>query len=226
MPAIPGSVRVTGFIAPTDTLDTYAAQDETYNRGGYRTVPDANARTLPADPLYITPDRRKEGMLVKQLDTGVFWTLQGGIADINWVVQFFTAGSAYDTWRFVGNGHFPVDTKVDGAWTAPRNGTIVAVWVDVEERGTDPAPGVPMDNIWDVQVNGVTIYTAPIFSPNKPKISTTPAGGEGWSLVACGPIDPAMTAIVAGDRITVNTDQVANGATRPASFAITMLVVF
>ena len=34
MAAIPGSVRVGGFIAPTDSTDTYAVTDDAYGRGG------------------------------------------------------------------------------------------------------------------------------------------------------------------------------------------------
>ena len=213
MVAIPGSVRVTGFIAPSDTADVYATQDETYNRGGLRAVADATAR------LAITSDRRKEGMLVKQLDTGIFWTLTGGIADINWTIQYFTAGSDHDTVRWVGNYRFPIDTRVDGAWLAPENCTIVAVWVDVEERGTND--GGTADTIWDVNLNGVTIFTT---QANRPTISSSGGGGE--ASVQSGAIDPLMTTVLAGDRLTVDTDQVANGTTRPATFAVTLLVVF
>ena len=87
MPPIPGSVRVAGFIAPTDSTDTYAVTDEAYDRGGYRSVADATAR------LAITPDRRKVGMAVYQIDTGAYWTLLGGISNSNWVLSTFGSGS-------------------------------------------------------------------------------------------------------------------------------------
>jgi hypothetical protein len=89
MAAIPGSVPITGFIAPTDTGDTFATQDETYNRGGFRTVADLTARDA------ITADRRLEGMLVRVLSTGYFYTLSGGILNSNWIVETFggTAGA-------------------------------------------------------------------------------------------------------------------------------------
>lgn len=77
----PGAVIVTGFVGPTDIADPYACQSEEWGRGGYRTVANAAAR------LAITPERRKEGMLVKQLDTGEIWTLTGGILDVNWVLD-------------------------------------------------------------------------------------------------------------------------------------------
>jgi len=89
MAAIPGSVRMGGFIAPSDDTDSYATQDEFWNRGGYRSVADTAAR------LAITADRRKLGMLVKQIDTGAFWTLTGGILDANWAVQPMGGGGTY-----------------------------------------------------------------------------------------------------------------------------------
>ena len=58
MAAIPGSVRVTGFIAPTDTADTYPSHDATYGRGGMRSVADLTERNA------IPADRRQAGMLV------------------------------------------------------------------------------------------------------------------------------------------------------------------
>ena len=57
--AIPGSVPVGGYIAPFNASDTYATQDEIYNRGGWRTVATIAARNA------ITADRRREGMLVR-----------------------------------------------------------------------------------------------------------------------------------------------------------------
>lgn len=78
-----GSVPYTGFIAPADDTDTFNVTDERFNKGGYRSVINQVER------LAITPERRKEGMLVKQLDTGEYWTLEGGIENINWeLVEF------------------------------------------------------------------------------------------------------------------------------------------
>jgi hypothetical protein len=77
----PGSVRVTGYIGPSDTADTYPTHSEEWGKGGMRSVADTAAR------LAIPADRRKEGMFVKQLDTGQIWTLSGGILDANWVLD-------------------------------------------------------------------------------------------------------------------------------------------
>jgi hypothetical protein len=74
-----GTVRVTGKFAPSDTTDTYPTHDSQYGKGGYHQVADAAAR------LAIPAARRTADMLVRQADTAAFWTLQGGIADGNWV---------------------------------------------------------------------------------------------------------------------------------------------
>ena len=91
MAVIPGSVRVGGFIAPSDSTDTYATQSEEWGRGGWRTVADITARNA------ITADRRKIGMLVRVLDAGSgsekFYTLVGGITDDKWTEQNFGGGS-------------------------------------------------------------------------------------------------------------------------------------
>lgn len=58
MAAIPGSVTVTGIIAPTDSNDTYPVIDPTYGIGGYREVATTSDRdSIPAE-------RKREGMLV------------------------------------------------------------------------------------------------------------------------------------------------------------------
>lgn len=88
MAEIPG-VKITGRLVPTDTTDTYSATSELYHHGGYKSVADETER------LSITSDRRKEGMLVYQLDTKKFWTLEGGILDANWI-EIDVGGSGPD----------------------------------------------------------------------------------------------------------------------------------
>ena len=75
-----GSVGLTGYVAPKDTLDTYAIQDETFNRGGYRTVADLTERD------DITTDRRKLGMLVYVLSEDKYYTLKTGLTNSDWVL--------------------------------------------------------------------------------------------------------------------------------------------
>jgi hypothetical protein len=102
MAQIPGSIRVTGFIAPTDTTDTYKTHDEVYGGGGYRTVATLVERTA------IPADRRKEGMLVKVLNAGggqtIIYTLVGGITDSHWQEQSFGGESTLLTGEGNPNG--------------------------------------------------------------------------------------------------------------------------
>ena len=85
-----GSVPYTGFIAPADDTDTFNVTDERFNKGGYRSVINQVER------LAITLERRKEGMLVKQLDTGGYWTLEGGITNNDWVEPEFATSAIAD----------------------------------------------------------------------------------------------------------------------------------
>lgn len=79
MTAIPGSVRFTGFIAPSDSTDTYAVTDDVYHRGGFRPVANTTARDA------ITADRRKQGMWVYSIADAKTYTLSGGITNGDWV---------------------------------------------------------------------------------------------------------------------------------------------
>jgi len=76
MANIPGSVPITGFIAPTDAGDLFATHDEQYGRGGYRTVADLTARDA------ITADRRSAGMLVNV--AGTLYQLGAGLTNADW----------------------------------------------------------------------------------------------------------------------------------------------
>ena len=83
MASIPGSVTMGGFIAPTDSTDTYPTQDSVYGKGGHKEAADITARNA------ITDARRREGMFVYVLDAdgngnpGLF-TLVGGITNSHW----------------------------------------------------------------------------------------------------------------------------------------------
>lgn len=58
MSNITGTVRVTGTITPTNTLDTFATHDALFGKGGWRNV------ELLADLHAITAERRRKGMIV------------------------------------------------------------------------------------------------------------------------------------------------------------------
>lgn len=70
MTSIPGSVTVTGFIAPTDTTDTYPVIDPIYGIDGLRSVADSAERNA------ISNDRRRYGMIVFTRSDGKYWKLE------------------------------------------------------------------------------------------------------------------------------------------------------
>ena len=107
MANIPGSVPITGYVAPTDATDLYATHDEAYGRGGYRTV-----ATL-AERDAITADRRKAGMLVNI--NGVLFQLGAGLANTDWTLLELGGGGTTPT----GTGGI-----IDGGLRADTGATI------------------------------------------------------------------------------------------------------
>jgi len=93
MAKIPGSVGLTGFIAPKDSADSYAVTDDKYNRGGYKTVADITERDA------ITADRRKEGMVVYVRSDGKEYRIVGGTDNSNWSEVVDNAGVSF-TFKF------------------------------------------------------------------------------------------------------------------------------
>jgi hypothetical protein len=71
MAQILGSVRVGGFIAPTDSTDTYATHDSIYGRGGHREVDTIAERDA------IPEDRARAGMTVYVDETGLRYRYTG-----------------------------------------------------------------------------------------------------------------------------------------------------
>ena len=69
MALIPGSVPVTGLIAPTDTTDTFAVTDPVYGIDGLRSVLNLAARNS------ISTERRREGMIVYIQYDHSYWRL-------------------------------------------------------------------------------------------------------------------------------------------------------
>lgn len=79
MAKYPGGVTVSGYIAPSDTLDTYATHKAQFGHGGYRSVADITARDA------ITDIRREIGMVVYVISEDKEYRLVGGILNTNWV---------------------------------------------------------------------------------------------------------------------------------------------
>lgn len=81
MSIIPGSIPVTGFIAPTDTSDDYAVTDAIYGIDGLRNVANYTERD------NISIERRRAGMVVGTINDGKYWRLKN---------QVWTLGSSSD----------------------------------------------------------------------------------------------------------------------------------
>jgi hypothetical protein len=69
MADIIGGVKITGFISPTDTLDTYPVIDPIYGIDGLRSVSGSTEKNAISDA------RRREGMVVYQQSNGVYYQL-------------------------------------------------------------------------------------------------------------------------------------------------------
>jgi hypothetical protein len=67
--AIPGTIPVTGIIAPTASNDTYAVIDPIYGIDGLRSVANSTERNA------ITSERKREGMLVYQRSDSKYYKL-------------------------------------------------------------------------------------------------------------------------------------------------------
>ena len=105
MPNIPGSIPVSGFIAPTDATDTYPTHEDKWGKGGHRTV-----ATL-AERDAITAERRTVGMTCFVEATNTNYRLLSGTANVNWTLENYgpstsvevvvTAGAAIASNRVV-----------------------------------------------------------------------------------------------------------------------------
>jgi len=101
--AITGTVQVTGRIAPTSELDTYAVTDPQYGLGGLRSVATTAARNA------IVTERRERGMVVYVQDVNTYYALIGGTADANWTVFTGATGAAGQQLLIIDN----VETSID-----------------------------------------------------------------------------------------------------------------
>jgi len=151
MALIPGSVRVAGFIAPTDSTDTYAVTDETYNRGGYRTVADIASRNA------ITSDRRKEGMMVRVSGTGDTYILVGGILDANWSLVSFGGTNSLQVLAIAQGDTIPNPGSPTLVWSS-TTGTLL-VWNGSSWIGTLTDPD--LQAITNLNTTGIMVRTGP-----------------------------------------------------------------
>lgn len=151
MALIPGSVRVAGFIAPSDSTDTYAVTDETYNRGGYRSVADITARNA------ITADRRKEGMLVRVLSTGDVYVLVGGILDANWTLFTLTSSQSVQVLAVAEGANTPNPGTPTLVWSSITGSLLV--WSGTAWISTTSDPD--LQSLANLNTTGVLVRSAP-----------------------------------------------------------------
>ena len=88
MALIPGSVSITGFIATTDSTDTYPVTNPLYGLGGLRSVPDMLSLSA------ITTQRRELGMIVFVTGNTTYYTLQTGLTNSDWQVLNLTGSTS------------------------------------------------------------------------------------------------------------------------------------
>lgn len=123
--AISGTITVISPIAPTSDSDVYPVTLPKYGKGGLRTV--ANQ----AERLAITTQRREVGMMVYQIDPGIYYTLIGAIANENWQQMTFMttdgSGNIHINGNLIVSGFIQTSTGVQGD---PSDG-------DVEYLGND-----------------------------------------------------------------------------------------
>jgi hypothetical protein len=87
MTAIPGTVGITGLLAPKNAEDTHGTHEDTYGKGGFRSVSNTTERDA------IPADRRKEGMWVYVRYSATVYTLESGITNGDWVEIEFSDGA-------------------------------------------------------------------------------------------------------------------------------------
>ena len=105
MGLIANSVRVGGFIAPTDSEDTYPVTNPTYGLGGLRTVNNITTRN------EIPAERREEGMIVYVIGDQTYYQLKGGTTDAYWTE--FTGGGTGDYVGIVIKGPDEIVSGID-----------------------------------------------------------------------------------------------------------------
>ncbi len=121
-----------------------------------------------------------------------------------------TASTGTNTYRFALNGKPSVSTDVDGAWIAPRAGTITRITL---HRRTAGGGG---STIIDVNLNGTTVFTT---QANRPTV-TAAAGNNAIDAAA----DMDVTAFSQNDRFQFDIDAVETG--NPLDVTVTIEVQY
>lgn len=129
MAQIPGSVPLTGKVAPTDDTDTFATHVDIYGEGGYMTV----ANTAERDA--ITSERRKQGMAVFVNDTNEMYILQDGVTNADWVL-FSGGGGSNPDMQDVFDNSTPNIIAVDASKTLSLSAGTTNILTDTGSGGS------------------------------------------------------------------------------------------
>jgi len=119
MAEIPDVIPTTGTFGPTDDSDVHPITEDIYSKGGHRSVADETAREA------ISTERRKDGMMVYQIDTALTYQLQGGVTNSDWFLfsgvvsshthTEYTTDAEFDTHTGTSTIHFTVGSIDHGS---------------------------------------------------------------------------------------------------------------
>jgi hypothetical protein len=157
---IPGTVQVTGPIAPTSLGDTYPSHEAIFGLGGLRTV------AAPTGLNAIPDARREQGMIAFTQSDGNYWQLNAGPwtgTSADWTLLNFGA-SGSDI-----SGSLNVGANVIDSYPVASIGSVV--W----ELTLVKAGNRYCDNIC-ANTDGVNAYDAhygTVLGPNQPDVTET-----------------------------------------------------
>lgn len=80
--------NIAAQVVPFDSSDTYATHEDTYGKGGWRSVVDINERDA------IPQERRKIGMAVYVQESDIIYILKDGTGNANWKILNTGSGGA------------------------------------------------------------------------------------------------------------------------------------
>lgn len=167
MSTIPGTVRVTGTIAPTDSTDTYPVIDPIYGIDGLRSVADNAERD------NIPDLRRREGMIVYSRSSSAYYQLLASPwafdstdwAEIKFINSFFTVGPIYST----------ATPSKEVLATIPVDISLLAIGKTIKIVAFGDFAGNYDDKVVSIEINDVVVIENTI---------NTYSNGQAWRLEA------------------------------------------
>ena len=168
MAQIPGSVPLTGKVAPTDTLDTFATHMDIYGEGGYMTVADLTERDA------ISTERRKQGMAAYVNSENKLYVLKNGINNLDWVE--FAGGVSLNLQEVFDTGTIapPLGLTInDSVGILPGNSILMGTGDVVEMiTGNWTSPYIPSTYIMQAQPIGYISLQCADGNPGPPNYSS------------------------------------------------------